>query len=228
MAVLTIGWSSLPARPVAPETGAVTPSEGEKGAGTAPADEKAAPARVQRAEKPMMVYIADPAVGDVAFDKVEKVVLTDDRVVIGTWAFKCVRMTPEQASQNDVLKEAGKETPRIVFISTDWKDVKVLEGNKLSVGGLWSEMQAQFKKCFEGNLETNVKAMLKVLTEFDKIANQRKVLEAAKEREDKPTPADEAKWKKEAEELDAAEKKANEKKAELLKFVKKDQADAAA
>lgn len=231
MAVLSIGWSSLPARPVAPEAGAVTPSDANPADRDKPADpaaEKPALARVKHADKPMLVYIAEPGAAEATFDKVEKVVLTDDKVVVGTWAFRCVRMTPEQASQNDLLKDAGKETPRIVFIATDWKTVKVVEGSKLSVGGLWSEMQAQFKKCYEGNLETNVKAMLKVLGEFDKIANQRKVLDAEKERTEKPTAADEAKWKKESAELDAAEKAANAKKAELMKFVKKGEEAAAA
>lgn len=221
MAVLRIDWKSESR--VAPDTAVVTPREtdGAKGEEGAPA---AVP--VKRSSKPLLVYVAEPGVADATFDKVEKVVLTDDRVVIGTWAFKCVRMTPEQAAQDRLLKDAGKETPRIVFVSQDYQDVKVLEGNKLSVGGLWSEMQAQFKRSYTGDLEKNVKALLKILTEFDKIANQRKVLDAEKERTDKPTAADQAKWKKDADELDAAEKKANAKRDELMKFEFKEQAAA--
>lgn len=223
MAVLRIDWKSESR--VAPDTSAVTPSAGEEGTAKGEAGTPAA-AAPRKAGKPLLVYVAEPGSTEATFDKVEKVVLTDDRVVIGTWAFKCVRMTPEQAANDRLLKDAGKETPRIVFISSDYQNVKVLEGNKLSVGGLWSEMQAQFKKSYTGDLEKNVKALLKVLTEFDKIANQRKVLDAEKERTDKPTAADQAKWKKDADELDEAEKKANAKRDELMKFEFKEQAAA--
>lgn len=225
MAVLRIDWGTT-GRVAPAESKVVTASDGDDGKTGGDGAKEAPAAPIKRADKPLLVYVAEPGVVDASFDKVEKVVLTDDKVVIGTWAFKCIRISPEQAAQDPILKEAGKETPRIVFISTDYKEVKVIEGSKLGVGGLWSEMQAQFKKAYTGDLEKNVKALLKVLNEFDKIANQRKVLDAEKERADKPTPAEQAKWKKEAEELDATEKKANAKRDELMKFEKKEAAAA--
>src|SRR5262245_51125756 len=127
----SVSWKSQ--ERVSPNNDVVTAKDG---------DEKGAPAEVtRRAEKPMMVFISDPVVVD-AFDKIEKVVLVDDRVLIGSRAFTCIRLTPEQAAKDKLLASAGKETPRIVFVTEDYKDTLVLEGSKLSVGGLWSAMQS--------------------------------------------------------------------------------------
>ena len=218
MAVLSIGWQPLArVSPSEPESIVVTPSDGEQ---AKPSDAAAAPAKAKSADKPMIVYVAD-AVANEGFDKVEKVVLTDDRVVVGTHAFQCIRMTPEQAAQDKLIAEAGKDTPRILVISADWKDVTVLEGGKLSVGGLWSAMQSHYKKFYEGDLEKNVKATLKVLGEFDKIANERKVQEAKEQREEKPTAKDKADWTKVREELDTREKAASKERDGLMKFERK-------
>jgi hypothetical protein len=210
MAVLTIRWDNA-ARVAPDEAAVVTPKEGED---AKPADE--APV-VKRADKPMMIYIADPAVTD-GFNKVEQVVLTDDKVAVGTRAFRCIKMTPEQAGQDRLLKEAGKELPRVVFVTADYAKVEVVEGGKLSVGGLWSEMQAQYKKHYKGDLEKNVKSLIKVLGEFDKIANERKMLDEEKARTEKPSDKDQAEWKKAADELKEREQKANEQRDTLLKF----------
>ena len=214
MAVLSIAWSQMGS--VAPrESQVVTPKEGaEQG-------EEAAPAPVKRAEKPIMVYVADPGAADETFDKVEKVVMTEDKIVIGTKAFTCVRMNPEQAAQDRLVSGAGKEVPRIVFVSTDYKETTVVEGSKLSIGGLWDAMQKQFKDAYKGDLEKNVKALLKVLQEFDKVNAARSVQEEKEKRNDKPTPADKAEWAKTREELDERQKKAEKERDALLKFEKK-------
>lgn len=213
MAVLTIRWEN--ASRVAPdEVAVVTPKDGEE---AKPSDEAVA---VQRADKPMMIYIADPAATD-GFNKVEQVVLTDDKVAVGTRAFKCIKMTPEQAGQDRLLADAGKELPRVVFVTADYAKVEVVEGGKLSVGGLWGEMQSQYKKHYKGDLEKNVKTLIKVLGEFDKIANERKLIEEEKARADKPSDKDVAEWKKAADELNEREKKANEQRDALLKFESK-------
>src|SRR5262245_36692753 len=120
MAVLQIRWQSL-AR-VAPKKAAVTtPAEGQQG--DAPIE---AP-KPQRAEKPIFVYVTDPAAAE-TFDKVEKVVMTEDKVVIGTKAFICVKMTPEQAAADELVNANGKAVPRILLVSADYTDVEVIEG----------------------------------------------------------------------------------------------------
>lgn len=221
MAVLNIGWKSLTrVAPVAPKTVAVTtPKEGEKAADP---EAKAEPVQAPRAERPLLVYVADatPAEG---FDKVEKVVLTENKIVIGSKAFTCVRMTPEQAAQDPILAETGKETPRIVLISADYKDIDSIEGDKISISRVWDAMTASYKAHYKGDLDKMQKAMLKVLGEFDKIANERKVLEEKKSREEKPSDADKKEWEKEAKELAQREREANAERDALLKFEPKAQ-----
>lgn len=210
MAVLTIRWDN--ASRVAPaEAAVVTAEEGDEIKG-----EIELPA-VKRADKPIMVYISDPNATE-GFNKVEQVVLTDDKVAVGTRAFTCIKMSPEQAGEDRLLAKAGKDLPRIVFVSSDYAKVEVVEGGKLSVGGLWSEMQSQYRKHYKGDLEKNVKTLIKVLGEFDKIANERKLIEAEKARADKPTDKDQADWKKAGDELNEREKKANEQRDGLMKF----------
>jgi hypothetical protein len=204
---------------VTPVGAVVTPKDGET--------QDAIVEAPRRADKPMMVYIADTAVVE-GFDKIEKVVFTEDKILIGSRAFACIRMTPEQAAKDKLLADAGKETPRIVFVTVDYKDTLVIEGSKLSVGGLWSAMQAQYKKAYEGNLETMAKAMIKVLLEFDKVGGARKVQEEKELRESKPTDADKAEWAKTKKELDERQEKAEKDRDALLKFEKKKVKGAAA
>lgn len=214
MAVLTIAWTS-PGSVAPKDSLVVTPREGDEKEG----DAVAAP--VKRADKPMLVYVADPSAADATFDKVEKVILTDDKVAVGTKAFTCIRMNPEQAAADKLIAAAGKETPRIVLVSTDYKETVVLEGSKLSIGDLWKAMQSSFKDAYKGDLEKNVKALLKVLGEFDKISGARSVQEEKEKRTDKPTAADKAEWAKTKEELDERQKKAEKERDALLKFEKK-------
>lgn len=222
MAVLNINWSS--SAPVAPVNDkVVTPKEGEEAAkkdSASKEDGKETAAPVKLADKPFLIYIADAAATE-NFDKVEKVVLTDDKVLVGSKAFTCIRLSPEQAAQNKLVADAGKEVPRIVFVTVDYKDTTVIEGGKLTVGALWDTMQKQYKKAYDGDLEKNVKAMMKVLGEFDKVSGARKVQEEKEAREPKPTAADKAEWSKTKEELDERQKKAEKERDELLKFVRK-------
>ena len=211
-----MNWTS-PGKVAPTQDAVVTPKDGEE----AKEGKDDSVLASKRADKPMMVYVADPAGSGEAFDKVEKVVLTDDRVCVGSKAFTLIRMTPEQAGQDRLIAAAGKEVPRIVLVSVDYKDVTVLEGGKLSVGELWKGMQAAFHKAYEGDLEKNVKALLKVMLEFDKVAKARTVQEDKEKRADKPTAADKAEWAKTKEELDERDKKAEKERDSLLSFEKK-------
>ena len=128
MAELTINWETMTR--VSPEvvkdkvvTGE-TPTAAETG--------DAAPAATPTAsDKPFMIYITDGAAAT-GFDTVEKVILEDDRVKLGSHAFHAVKMTTDDASKDPLIAEkGGKTAPRIVFVSADFKSVKALEGGTL-------------------------------------------------------------------------------------------------
>lgn len=203
MAVLTINWRT--ATKVAVASGVVTPGE-ESGA-----KDEQAPA--PRAEKPMLVWIQDPAAAE-DDAKIEKITLDTDKVRVGCYFFDCIKISAEDAAQDRLLADTGTEFPRMVLITPDYEVVKTLEG-KISGAKLFSAMKATAKKSYECNFERSVKDVIKLLGEFDKIANERKVLE---EKEARGVNAAEAKKiAKEREDLDEREKKANEERDSLLK-----------
>jgi hypothetical protein len=220
MAVLTTNWESAPrVSPTASKV--VTPAEAKADDGSSASEPSADAPKPQRATKPMVVYVT-AGTSDEGFDKVEKVILADDKVAIGLKAFRTIKMTPEDVANDPLLADKGKDVPRFLFISTDYADVDVVEGGKLSVGGVWTAMKNLARKSFKADFEKNVKEMKDVLGEWDKIAKARSVLDEKEKRDDKPSPADVKKIQKEKEELEAREKKANERRDELMKWEPKE------
>jgi hypothetical protein len=218
MAVLNTTWQDRTR--VSPEDVAVT-TPGDDAAGETPkasdAGTDAATPAAARAERPLAVYVTTPD-STAAFDKFDKVVLTDDKVAIGLKAFTTIKMSPEDAAKDPLFAGKGKEVPRFYFVSPDYKDVAVLEGSKLSVAGFYGAMKAEAKKHFKGDFDKAVRTMRDVLNEWDKISKERAVLEEKKAREENPTPADVKEMQKDFADLDTREKKANEQKDTLMKF----------
>ena len=201
MAVLGIKWTT--ADKVAVSDATITPRDG---------DEDPAPAEKPRADKPMLVWIPHPT-DDEANEKITKVTLDPDKIRVGSSYFKCIKMSSEAAAEDRLLADTGKKYPRMVFITPDYEVVKVLEG-KISSSKLYAAMKTTAGKSYEGNFDKGVKGVIKLLGEFDKIANERDVI---KQKEDKGVkPAEAKKIAKLREELDEREKEANEKRDELL------------
>jgi len=207
MAVLNKAWGSMSR--ISPEKEAVVTGE------AASEGAKAAPAA---ASQPFFIYVTDGGATSDA-EKIDQVILYDNDVCIGMWAFTCVKMTPEQVQADPLLANEGKSVPRLVFVSHDYQDVTVLEDNGLSSSKVFDAMKKYAKKAYKTNFEKNVKAMAKVLIEWDKINNARKVLDEKEKREGSDiTPAKKKELAKEREELEKAQKEADAKKEELLRF----------
>ena len=120
MAVLNKNWES--ANRVSPKEAAVVTGES--------ASEAEAAQEPTIYPQPWLVYV--PAVsGEEAFDKAEKVVLMDDKVCIGMWAFKCVKMNDEDAKADPLLAK-GSELPRFYVVHRDLSKVKLIEGGDMS------------------------------------------------------------------------------------------------
>ena len=233
MAELTINWESLtkiPAleavtteqdAPVVTTGDDTTPTNNGDPVADAPKPvKKTAPstAALKPADKPYMIYVADDAASAAAgFDTVTKVVLDDDRVKLGSHAFHAVKMTPDDAKADPVLADkGGKEIPRIIFVGNDLKNVKAFEGGSLKLGEVWSAMKVTSNRTFKQDLDTLTKNLKEVLIEFDKINNERKVLDEKEKREaDKATAADTKAMAAKRADLDTREKKAVERKTAL-------------
>lgn len=143
--------------------------------------EEAPAATAQAADRPFLVLIADAGGGD-EVDKIDNVVLKDERVAIGSRAFRAVRMSPEDASSDPILSKAGKTSPRFVIVSADYKSTTVIEDNRLSISSLWDAMKAQASKFYANSLDATVKDMRELMREYDKIDGERTILTAKQEK----------------------------------------------
>ncbi len=180
------------------------------------ATEPEAPAQPAAADKPFLVYVQDPTVTSADFDKVEKVVLKDERVALGARAFTCVKMNPDDAKADPIVSKQGKEVPRFVLVSADWKNAIAFEGSRLSAGALWDGMRAASDKFYAKSLDAAVKAARDLLTEADKIYAERKTLEDKRSRlDDKATDKDKKEIDDKLAALDARQKALDEKQASI-------------
>ena len=232
MAELTITWEPMDKLP-APEKVAAKPviTTGESTPASAATDEPASePVTMAASDKPFLVYVMDSSTEKAGFDVVEKVILDDDRVKLGMKAFHAVKMSPEAAKADPFLSsKGGKEVPRIVFISADFKTVKPLEGATLKLGEVWGSMKATANRFYKQDLDTVVKQLKEVLIEFDKINNERKVLDEKEKRMTgkEMTPADKKDLDARRSDLDTREKKATATKDKLWELKLKDAPKAA-
>jgi len=225
MAELTIRWETLTnIPPLEKPEAVVTGEDAAPAAEPVPATTKTT---ALMADKPYVIYVADPA-GATSFDTVEKVILDDDRVKLGTRAFHAVKMSPEDAKADPLLtKDGGKEVPRIIFVTADLKTVKPLEGGQLKLGEVWSAMKVTANRFYKQDLDTTVRELKSVLVEFDKIANERKVLEEKEKRSSDlkgMTAADKKDIEAKRTELDKREAKAQATRDKLWELRPKNEA----
>nr|MDJ0522474.1 hypothetical protein [Planctomycetota bacterium] len=170
------------------------------------------------ADKPMFIYVTDGS-EDGAFDKIEKVILDDNKILVGMRAFTCVKMSPDNVQDDPLLSGRAKESRYFLFVSRDYSKVKVIEGSKMKTKQVYNMMKKFASKEYKTKFDKNVKAVLKLLLEYDKINNAVKVLKQKKEREGADISKGEAKKiEKELAELEERQKEAEEKEKELLTF----------
>lgn len=210
MRVLTAKWGSADRISPKDAGGVVT--------GESTGDEESEPAEVRLADKPMFIYVTDGSGSD-GFDKIEKVVLDANKVLIGMKAFKAVKMTPEDVESDPLLSGKSKDDRYFLFVSRDYSDVKVLDGSKMKAKTVFQTMTKFAKKAYKGNFAKSVKETGKLLLEYDKINNAKKVLEQKKAREGSDLSKGEAKKiDKELDELADRQKAAEEKEKKLMDF----------
>jgi hypothetical protein len=176
-------------------------------------------------DRPIFVYVCDEAGGCEAQDKLDNLILKDEKVALGAKAFRTVKMHPDLANEDPVLKGHGKEVPRMLFVNPTDLKVTVLEGSKLKTSTLSDAMEKAAGSFWKEKLDKVVTAHLKLLTEQDQLANAQKVLAEKKTR---LSSEDGAKAKKELEELAKEEaelqkeiRELDEKEAELWKLTPK-------
>jgi hypothetical protein len=204
LARLSINWQS--ATTVAPS--AVTTGESTE---AAPAEES----RSMVSDKPLMVYVLSDDPTDKDTRSLESVGFAKEQVGVGSKFFNCFKMTTGDASQDRIIKAAGKAVPRIVFLKRDYSVVTVLEGNELSGGGIVKAMQQAVRQEYVNNFDAMVRDYISLLNELDRLESKRAAIEDQKRRaaekvnksKEKKIARDEAEYKAEMEAFEAKEKK---------------------
>jgi hypothetical protein len=182
LAKLNINWQSMSS--VGPA--AVTTGESAE---AAPAEQQAA-----TADKPFMVYVMADDPTDSETRLLESVAFAKEQVGVGSKFFNAVKMTSGDAAQDRIIKEAGKSTPRIVFLDRRYKVLNVLEGNELSGGGIVKAMQQAVSKEYTTKFDALVKEYISLLNDLDRLESKREAIEDQKRRvAEKPNKSKEAK-----------------------------------
>jgi hypothetical protein len=185
--------------------------------------EEAAPAAQQGtiADKPFMVYVmADDQTGSET-RLLESVHFAKEQVGIGSKFFTAVKMTTGDAAQDRIIKDAGRSTPRIVFLDRRYKVVNVLEGKELSGAGIERAMAQLASKEYVTKFDAMVKEYISLLNDLDRLDSKREAIEDQKRRvAEKPNKSKEAKIARDEAEYKAAMEawEAKENKVKELRF----------
>ncbi|MDJ0973013.1 MAG: hypothetical protein QNJ98_00960 [Planctomycetota bacterium] len=170
--------------------------------------------------KPVLIYVTDGTESS-PFDKIEKVVLIDEKVSIGMWAFETVKMAPDKVRKDKILSAQWEEDQDrgFIFVSRDTKTIEVIDMKRMSTKTVFETMTTFANAAYKSDFETTLKDVLKVLTEFDKINNKRRRLtnkEATLTAENDKEALEDVALERQA--LDALETEMNAKRDKLLKF----------
>ena len=169
-------------------------------------------------DKPMFIYVTDGG-SEGPHDKIDNVVLDDNKVLVGMKAFKCVKMSPSDVNDDPALSGRSKDDRYFLFVSRDLGKITVIDGSKMKAKNVYNAMKKHASKEYKTKFDKNVKATLKLLLEFDKINNATKVLKEKKARLGSDISKGESKKiEKELAELEERQKEADAKRDELFTF----------
>jgi hypothetical protein len=204
VAALEIRWTAVDR--ISPKTAAVVTGKD--------ADETAVAApKGLDVKQPICVFITDMS-GNDEEKKLQDVTFKAEKVALGLKAFRAVRMDSTQAAADPLLADQGKEVPRLLVINPLDRKVTVLEKSKLSAAAVFAALETVSNKFYVQKLDATVKAHTDLLTEQDQLANKVKKLDGDLARAGEK---DDAKAKKEVEEIKADIAKVQKELSELAK-----------
>lgn len=217
MARLNISWRSL--NEIAPQ--AVTTGEIEENA-------EETRQTAMRAEKPMLVYVTSDDPTDKTTRKLEAIVFANEKVGLGAKFFDTIKVANGDALQDRLLKEHGRFSPRLVFMTRDYKVSGVLQKKQLTAGKLLKAMKRLAKKEYATKFEEMVRAYTKLLNELDRLESKRAALADQRRRlQEKPNKSRAKKVARGETEHEAEMDAWKKKETDVLKFrIKGEKAEA--
>ncbi len=143
-----------------------------------------------RAEKPMMIYITDDDATSKLTRKLEDVVFANEQLGIGTKFFDTIKVSAGNALQDRMLKDAGRGTPRLIFMTRDYKVIAVNGKTKLTAGKVIKSMKKLAKKEYKSSFEKMVRSYTKLLNARDRLEGKRAQIADMRARlQKKPSPS---------------------------------------
>lgn len=220
MARLKINWRSL--NQIAPT--AVTTGE------TVESEENAEEPKqgAMRAEKPMLVYVTSDDPTDKETRKLESIVFANEKVGLGCKFFDTIKISAGDALQDRILADNGRYTPRLVFLSREYKVTDVLQKKQISAGKMLKAMKRLAKLEYTTNFETMVRDYTKLLNDLDRFESKRtQIADQRRRLQEKPNKSREKKIARDEAKLEAEMDAWKKKEEEILKFrVKGEKAEA--
>jgi hypothetical protein len=166
-----------------------------------------------RHDSPLLVYVYDDNVEDQRYAIEESKAFADDRVLVGTRFFDCVRIDLESARDEAVLKFV-KRAPALVLLRPDYKVGKTLYG-KLTSKRVFSAMMSTVKKDYANCIDCVYKAQKKLTKKWNAFnAETAKMQSLSDKIADEPKREKRAQLKKQR---DAMQKKLGEVEETLTK-----------
>ncbi|MGE0193238.1 MAG: hypothetical protein AB7T63_14480 [Planctomycetota bacterium] len=122
--------------------------------------------------QPFLVLVCDDLGQDELLDSLETETFVDEKIALASRAFRCVRMTPEDAAREPMLAGAGEAHPRLVLLDPLRSTSKVLDKEReLGPKPVYSAMRKVADGFFDGvKVDKLVKDHQKILAALDKLA----------------------------------------------------------
>jgi hypothetical protein len=215
LARLRINWRSL--SEIAPQ--AVTTGVEENAEENADENAEDSKPSGMRAERPMLVYVTSDDPTDSTTRKLETVVWVDERVGLGAKLFDTIKISAADASQDRILSENGRFTPRVVLMTRDYKVTDVLQRKQISSGKVLKAMKRLAKKEYVTSFEKLVRNYTKLLNELDRLESKKTAIADQRRRlQEKPNRSREKKIARDEAEHEKAMDAWKKKEEALLKF----------
>ncbi len=173
------------------------------------------------AEKPMMVFIMHSDPTHKMMNRLDSVVFANEQFSVGTKFFDTIRISEANAARDRILSEATRRrsAPHIVFLSRQYKVLKVLSGKGISAGKTVKAMKLVAKRTYANSFNKMVKGYIKLLNKLDQLEGVKQRLQDGRARlSAKPNPSKAKKLDRDEREYEKALEKWSKDEAKLLEF----------
>jgi ABC-type phosphate transport system auxiliary subunit len=168
----------------------------------------------------VFIPAADPSNDEMR--KLEDVVFKNEDVGVGAKFFECIRVNEQDAGRDRVLANAGRSTPRMVFLRPDYTVHSVIEGKELSASKILKAMKPLVGEAYVNNFDKVTKEYKKLLNELDRLEGVKQRIEDSRLRlQGKSDPSAQRKLDAEVKEYEAEMAAWTAKEQKLLDLRKK-------